>query len=328
MTHKKEKIKFSSRCKKYFPELSKKPRPYWYLDLKWVCGLLFIAIFVSGLLIYNFSQIVSKKNVVDQMTTNIQNSLQKELSDFFQLANQFLKTNENYVKIILSEAKTQLDKLAQDSEKALQDIENGNGEKIQPIKGLDFSIDKNQIDFYSKQIETAIFKEVASSLQEIQDKGLTGIGDREKWEQELVDKINFPKIYSADLHRKYIIISSLLFFLSFILFLAVILFSFKWGRIFNPGLLLLITSLPGFYILNRAHNYLINSTLKDLADNSNFLIQLFAKAIFDAFDQQINSIYLVYKILLIIGIVLVLTAIIGKIFIYIKHKNKKHDHRK
>lgn len=323
MKKKKEKSNFWLKIKENIPELSKKQRPNWFVDLKWVFSLLFILFFVSGLLIFNFSQIVSRKNVVDQMTANIQYSLQEKLNDFFQLANQFLKTNENYVKIILSEAKTELDKLAQDSEKASQEIEHGNGEKIQPIKGLSFSIDKNQIDKYSKQIETAIYKEIASSLQNIQDKGLTNAADREQWQKELTEKINFPKIYSAELHRKYIIISSLLFFISFILFFGAVFFSFKWGRIFTPGLLILITSIPGFYILNRAENYLINSYLESLQDSNNFLIQIFAQAIYDAFDQQISSIYLVYKVLLIIGIILIIVALIGKIYCYLKNKKKK-----
>lgn len=313
---------FLSKAKKLFPEFTKKERPSWYIDLKWVSSLLFIVFFVSALLLYNFSQIVSKKNVVDQMTTNIQTSLQKELSDFFQLANQFLSTNQNYVKIILSEAKTELDKLAKTSEEASQDVSKENGEKIQPIKGLDFSIDKNQIDKYSKQIETAIYKEIANSLQDIQDKGLTNATDREQWQKELTDKINFPKIYSPELHRKYVLIASLLFFISFILFLSAIFFSLNWGRVFTPGLLILITSIPGFYIFNRAHDYLIHSSLKNLADSSNFLVQLFAQAVFDAFNQQINSIYLVYKVLLVIGIILMLVAIVGKIYHYYKNKKK------
>lgn len=319
----KKKNKFWLKVKDSIPELSHKERPNWYVDLKWVFSLLFILFFVSGLLIFNFSQIVSRRNVVDQMTANIQYSLQEKLNDFFQLANQFLKTNENYVKIILSEAKTELDKLAQDTEKTAKDIEQGNGEKIQPIKGLNFSIEKNQIDKYSKQIESAIYKEIASSLQNIQDKGLTNVTDREKWEHELVNKINFPKIYSEKLHRKYIIISSILFFISFLLFLSVIYFSYKWGRIFTPGLLILLTSIPGFYILNRAENYLINSYLESLQDSNNFLIQIFAQAIYDAFDQQINSIYLVYKVLLIIGIILIIVALTGKIYCYIKNKKKR-----
>lgn len=318
----KKKQDFLVKAKNFFPEFTKKERPSWYTDLKWVSSLLFIIFFVSALLLYNFSQVVSKKNVVDQMTTNIQTSLQKELSDFFQLANQILATNENYVKIILSEAKNELDKLAQTSEQAANEAIQ-NGEKIQPIKGIDFSIDKNQIDKYSKQIETAIYKEIASSLQEIQDKGLTNATDREQWQKELTEKINFPKIYSKDLHRKYVLISALLFFVSFILFISAIFFSFKWGRVLTPGLLILLTSIPGFYIFNRAHDYLVHSALKNLADSNNFLIQLFAQAVFDAFDQQISSIYLVYKVLLALGIMLVAVAIIGKIYTYIKNKKKR-----
>ncbi len=323
MINKKEKKDaFLVKCKNFFPEFTKKERPSWHTDLKWASSLLFISFFVSALLLYNFSQIVSKKNVVDQMTTNIQTSLQKELSDFFQLANQFLSTNENYVKIILSEAKNELDKLAQTSEQASNETSQ-DGEKIQPIKGLSFSIEKNQIDKYFKQIETAIYKEIASSLQDIQDKGLTNATDREQWQKELTEKISFTKIYSAELHRKYILISSLLFFISFILFLSAFFFSFKWGRVFTPGLLILLTSIPGFYILNRAHDYLVHSSLKNLADSSNFLVQLFAQAVYDAFNQQINSIYLVYKVLLIIGMILVVTAIAGKIYCYIKDKKKR-----
>ncbi|MFA6295921.1 MAG: hypothetical protein WC663_01060 [Patescibacteria group bacterium] len=319
---KKKQSDFWVKVKKLFPEFTKKERPSWYLDLKWVSSLLFFIFFVSALLIYNFSQIVSKKNVVDQMTTNIQTSLQKELTDFFQLANQFLATNENYVKIILNEAKNELDKLAKTSEEASKQTSEQSGEKIQPIKGLDFSIDKNQIDKYSKEIETAIYKEIANSLQEIQDKGLTNATDRDQWQKELTDKINFPKIYSPELHRKYVLISSLLFFISFILFFGAIFFSYAWGRVFTPGLLILLTSIPGFYIFNRAHNYLIHSSLKNLADSSNFLIQLFAQAVYDAFNQQINSIYLVYKVLLVLGIILMITAIAGKIYHHYKNKKK------
>lgn len=51
------------------PEKSRKPRPYWHVDAKWVTGLVLIFVLSAALLVHALTRITAERQAVDAVST-------------------------------------------------------------------------------------------------------------------------------------------------------------------------------------------------------------------------------------------------------------------
>jgi hypothetical protein len=316
--------------KNFLSKSNKKPRPYWHVDAKWIAGLLFIVFFITSLLLYNFTQIISRENVVDTITTDIQNSLRQGLEEFSQEANEWVNQEGESIKLVLTVARHELERMADEVEQTEKQIKTGEGERVKPFEELDLYIEKNELEKYEKWAEVIVYRKLSKTLDEVKKEAFSPSIETYNIKEEIINKIEFPKVYSEEIYQRYRKISFIMLFISFILLFLVVFFSYRFGRLFSPGLLIAITSLPGFYIFNRANQFLKESTLNDLAKSDNVIIQTLASAVLNASNKQIAALYAVYKTLLIISIVLIIGSIIGKIIytVYIRKKTATKKSKK
>jgi len=310
--------------KNFWSIIYPKPRPYWFVDAKWISGILFVLCFTATLWLFNFTQVISRDNIVDNITTEFQTYLVQKVQNW-----NIQIQGAGDLKNQITAVKNQIHDLAVTAQNNQnQEAANPLG-VIKPIPGLNISIQKNQLQKYANQAQTTIYNEIenllnqskiedlvgkAESIQNVLPQGfnlkdtvVAGIKD------QIIKNINFSKVYSESRYNKYRHLADVLLVISIFLLLLAIFFSYRFGRLFTPGLLIFISSVPGVYIFNTIYKYLKETPLNKLAQSNNEVIRTLASIILKAKDRQINALYNVHKGVLIIAALLILTSLAGKI---------------
>ncbi len=334
--------------KKFWSKIYPTPRPYWFVDAKWICGILFLLFFTATLWLYNFTQVISQNNLVDTISGDVQVLLKQKVEniDIKVQSSEDLKNQIGF-------AKQQMQNLADQAKNGQGQFQIIPTERIQPIKGLDFYIEKNQIKNYVTQAEVAIYTEIVKLINNSKIEEIIGtaatiekvIPDQINiinatiigLKQQIINSINFPKVYSVKAYQKYQNYFYILLTISIILFLGVIFFSYRFGRILNPGILMFVTALPGVYIWNSIYKLWQQTPLNNLTKSKIDILGSIAGIIINDTNKQITALYNVQRNVLILASILIIVAIAGKIIYEVRlrqapvHKatiRKKKVHKK
>jgi hypothetical protein len=310
--------------KKIWSKIYPKPRPYWFVDAKWICGILFLLSFTATLWLYNFTQVISKENLVDIIANDTQSLLRQKVESI-----DIKIQSSNDLKNQISSAKQNIQNLADQAKNNQGQFQNIPIERIQPIKGLNFYIEKNQIKNYVNQAEEAIYNEIVKLINNSKVEDLLGTAETIQkvlpqqvdiinatltgLKQQIIDSITFPKVYSEKTYQKYQNIYTILLTISIILLLGVIFFSYRFGRIFNLGFLMLLSAGPGTYIFNNIYRLWKESPLTELTRSKIPIVKSLAEIIINNTNKQINALYYVHRNILIVASILILISIVGKI---------------
>ena len=179
------------------------------------------------------------------------------------------------------------------------------------LKGFEVNnlLDQSKIEEFLNSAEN--IESYVPSVLNLRETLITGI------KGQIIKNINFPKVYSETRYNKYRHTADILLVVSLILLLAVSFFSYRFGRLFVPGLLLFIATVPGVYVFTTIYKYLKETPLNGLAKSNNEIIRKLASIIIKAKDKQLNILYHVHRNVLIIAIILILSSIVGKIIHYV-----------
>lgn len=264
--------------------LNPKPRPYWHVDAKWVCGLLLLLFLGTSLLLYSLANLTNEKNG-PRLAALIVGSM-------------FIRGDDQQLK---TDAREELAK---------------QGGVIRPLPNMpSVTITEKDLELTPTEIKLKVFMPLTETIYQ---NGVGGTADqfaktpeeREKFVKDAAVFNLFTKT-THDTLKKFFNITILL---SLLFLLGVIYFSAGWGRLANPGLLLLVVSLPGSLLAMAILN-----TPKDGKDGAalGFLPPEFGQQVGNALSQSYNRTATM-------GLLLLGAAAIGKIVTTIirKRENK------
>jgi len=191
------------------------PRPYWHVDAKWICGILLLFSLVITLFLATLVKLTDEKRGPTIAALAIGSA--------------FIRSNT-----------------PTDIEEARKEIKKQGG-AIYPIPNIpSIVITEKDLELSISEIKLKIFKPLTDSLYH---NGIEATADRYAADPEQKKKfINDAfalRLFTKTTHQS--LKSRLLTFIivSIVLLAALIYFSAGWGRLANPGLLLLAVGLPG-----------------------------------------------------------------------------------
>lgn len=294
---------------------SRKKRPNWYVDAKWVCGIIFLVLFITGILFFNISQIISKNNVIDTATSKIEASIESEISVFFDSKGKPIIQDKEMILGALN--------LAKDKTKEIDNkTKDSTGDTISALNSSYTQIFQNPLDFGKKlatllayKLEGLLYTRVSSSLDNASNK-IQGMDLKDaNIKDKIMSEIAIPKVYSEKQYLRYRTDAIICLVISLLLLIAAIYFSSGFGRLSTPGFLILMSSLPGFFILISFANFLQTSSLNDYTNSDSKIISILSTSIINAFKSQAASLFAVYKYLFIFALILLIIGILGQILL-------------
>jgi hypothetical protein len=267
--------------------LTPRPRPYWHVDAKWICGILLLFFLVSTLLLATLVKVTDEKH------------------------------GPTIAALVIGSMFIRGDSTAASTEEARQEIRRQGGE-IRPIPNFpSVVITEKDLELSTYDIKLKVFKPLTDIIY---TEGVEATAKQFASTQEEKDKfVNDAflfRIFTKETHetlRSWLTVAAIL---SVILLLAFIYFSAGWGRLANPGVLLLLVSLPGtvLTLMLTRPNVSQNGTDKGPLG---FLPPDVAKELGNSLGGH-------FSLLAILGGVLLLSAIIGKIFtVFTKKSSRK-----
>lgn len=192
-------------------------RPYWHVDAKWICGLLFIFVFCISLVLYSLSRATDASRGPKIAALAIGTG--------------FIRGNT-------------VD--TQDARKALAE----HGGVIKPLPNVpSITITEADLKLTPAQISLKVFQPITESIY------LNGIeATADKYAPNTASKERFKKdasllqLFTKEVHQKVSNFATILFALSCLFAAGVVYFSARWGRLANMGLLLVLATLPGAFL--------------------------------------------------------------------------------
>jgi len=296
-------------------ETERKNRPYFYVDAKWISGIIFLVFFVTGILFFNISQVISKNNVIDTATGNIESSIEQEISIFFDSKGKPIIQDKEMILGALN--------LAKDKTKEIDSkTKDSTGDTISELNNSYLQIFQNPLDFGKKlatllayKLEGLLYTRVSGSLDnasnKIQSMDLKDANIKDK----IMSEIAIPKVYSEKQYLRYRNDAIIFLIISLVLLIISIYFSSGFGRLSTPGFLILMASLPGFFILESFVKYLKTSSLNEYTNSSSKIVSILSTSILDAFKTQADSLFIVYKYLFFSALILLIIGIFGSLIL-------------
>lgn len=256
-----------------------KPRPYWHVDAKWVCGILLLVLMACSLFLYSVYRLNDEQNG-PTVTALLIGSL-------------------------LIRGDVQQSKADARKEIAKQ------GGAIRPFPTFpSVVITEKDLELPPADIKLKIFKPLADSIY---NEGIEGTAARfaktPEEKQKFINDAFLFRLFTKDTHESLRSLLTVLMLVAGLLFLAVMYFSAGWGRLANPGLLLVAASLPGSFLALA----LLHQPENTSEGSAGFLPPDVGQQIGDALSQS-------YRPALLLGLVLLMTAGLGKIFTHIQKK--------
>ncbi len=204
---------------------SKKParvRPYWHVDAKWITGLLLTVLLSLTLFVYGLVQITSEKPAVDTLTMTM---------------------------AILSSRQGLDDKT--EIEEVRKRLGAGSDGTFEPIPGLKLSVTEEDLAKLSpRELRLSIFRQIAEPFYREGTGGLAELVEDPELKKGLGAGAGAFNFFTLDMHESLRGTFLFLGIVSLLLFIPLIFFSHRFGRLASPGFVLILASLPGAILFN------------------------------------------------------------------------------
>ena len=194
-----------------------KPRPYWHVDAKWIAGLLLVPFLGATLLAYNLVQLTAEEPAIESLSL--------------------------VLALLLSEGG--LDDQAEII-KFQQQLESSPGGSLQPIPGLRVTIDKDELAGFSpREARMAFFRKFAEPIYAGGAEGLAALANDPQMRAQILEGGGMLNLFTLQNHqqlqRGFLVLGVITLFL----FIPLIFFSYRFGRLGSPTCVLFAASLPG-----------------------------------------------------------------------------------
>lgn len=296
-------MKFKKFCE-YVSKFTPKDRPSWQIDLKWIAAILATIIFASTLFLSNFLTVVSQDNVVDTLTSKVNDSVNQKIEEITTVSESISVKLAKDVKLnILSSAQENFNEKAVSTQKQIDEL------NVSQENSTNGFFSQKEKDKYLKKIELLLYQRAETSVEMVknQESASTFSSNKDYFQLQL------PKIYSPDLYFKFQIFYVIAIILFIIFFLAALYFSTGFGRLITAGLIFVISSIFGMKTLGIINWQVENSFLKNVSENNSGLIKAFFAPIYDVVHNQLSQLYTTHERWMIVGVIILVLGIIGKI---------------
>ncbi len=203
------------------PKSPLKMRPYWHVDLKWICGLLLLVSLVATLGLYNLSRLTERERAIELSATLIALAFSPGGLD-----------GEEGVAEYRAKATTQPN----------EQIE------VPNLPGITIS-KQDVLTLSPRALRLKIFSQISAPIY---DKGVEGaVKERttDPAQQGQFEKNAFAlQLFTAQTHQLFNRYFRVALGVSLVLLAGLVYFSRRWGRLVSPGLVLLWVSWPGALI--------------------------------------------------------------------------------
>lgn len=271
----------------FFPH----PRPYWHVDAKWVAGLLFMAALVTTLFLNALVSLTQREPAIELSAAIIGGAFTRPEGE---------ETAAN----------------PEDIEKVRQQIEASPDKVFRPFPLFPkVTITKNDIEtLNSSQIKQKVFSQISTPIYDL---GIEGAARQVTNDPDQIKKFKndafFISLFTKQTHEQFKQNRNTAVVATLVLLVALVYFSAGWGRLANPGLLLLFSSIPGSLLaLLLAH-----PPKPDKGDSGPFgpLGGFLSPEVMKSLGEQIGR---GYWIAAIVGLLLLVVAGIGKLITHRK----------
>ncbi|MBM7615027.1 hypothetical protein [Alkaliphilus hydrothermalis] len=213
-------------------EKNTKVRPYWHIDLKWITGIILVFVlsltfFISGLMV-----ITKEDMAVEKMSILLAAMFSPDGLD--------------------AEA---------DFDEVEKELETNSKGEFNPFPGLKISFTREDIDMYPpRELRIKIFKQIAAPVYREGAEGIHAIveGDDPELQQKFSDDMGILSIINLKNHLVLKRIQLYLLITTIVLLIPFIYFSYGFGRLGNPGLVVSLASLPSALIFTIASKIMEN----------------------------------------------------------------------
>lgn len=262
------------------PKTETKSRPYWHVDLKWVCGILTVLLLSASLSLFFLTRLTSEKVAIPLAT--------------------------EVVAALFSRGEDGIDD-DEDIEKLRQQLsERSDSEEITiPLGGFEAKITKNELDtLSSREIRLRIFRQIVEPYYyQGADDVADSFANSPEQQRQIEQNAGLLALFNADTHRSL----NIAFWLSLVLVsipvIGLVRFSYRWGKLVSPAMVALIVSLLPSMVLTLFW-VAINSTAPE---GGVLLMQS------DAAKEFVKAVAPVYWSLTALGTVLLIGAMIARL---------------
>jgi hypothetical protein len=274
-------------------EHTPKPRPYWHVDAKWIAGLLLSLTLSVTLLIFGLVQVTAEKPAIDVLTLGMA-----------------LMYSPNGL-----DDETEIEEMRQ----LLEASPDGS---IQPIPGLQISVRERDIEGLTpREVRLHFFRMWAEPVYQDGIEGLADLADDPELRSEIIEGGGLFNVLTLKTHQALqrglvvAVIASLL------LFIPLVIFSYRFGRIGSPGCVFFFASLPGVLFFS-----LIGIAIKPISEPpvaEGSMTGMLGYLVSNLLPSLAKSIAQGYLIFLAVGLGLLLLAGLSNTIWRVTHKQRQ-----
>lgn len=273
-----------------------KPRPYWHVDAKWISGLLLLFVLNATFLAWILVRVTAPDRGIELLTILIASSFSREGLD-----------QEGDTKIMLEK---------------IGESPDGNW---QPIPTLNIVVREQDIaGLTPREMRLWFFRQLAEPIYYEGQAGLARLAKDPEMAKNMEGDIGPFGFISAESHAKVRNIFFGLGLLSLVLLGLLSFFSYRFGRLGSPGLVLFLAALPGILVFSGMLGWLEHGA-QDLTQPTEvtavtMYAQPLARLASDALPDLVQMAIRTYLSLALLGLFLILAALIAPLFIRKKSK--------
>ncbi len=197
-----------------------RPRPYWHVDAKWVVALLWLVMASLSLLLFNLYQATAEERAVDTLS----------------------------LALALAASETSLDDETEvEALRAL--LETAPEQEVQLVPGLNITVTAGEIaDLSAREVRLLVMRKFATPIYEQGAQGLADLTTDPGLQQAILEGGGLLNLLTRQRHTQLETLLPWLAGVNALLLLILVIFSYRWGRLANPGCLLLVVGTPGLLL--------------------------------------------------------------------------------
>ena len=284
----------------------KDKRPGWFIDAKWICGLLFVVVFATSLTSYSVLQLTDRERAVEMITGIIEDSLDSV---------------EGNLQGRIAEYQQSLKD--QKAEGATADTERKPSVIGQALKL--FFPEQDILNMSAGDLKEGLLENLAVPLYEQGTSYVFTLLKGLDYATPIDNALNRIPIYSDETHDNLMAWFVTTLIIAMISLAGLVYFSWGWGKIFNAGLVIAFTAAPGFFGYGYAHKFIKDFIPDVAAEGSNIFINIFVVGLFETLEKNFQEITSFQTTWFWIGIALIAIAVGGKLFIVFRNKRQKME---
>lgn len=274
-------------------EHTPKPRPYWHVDAKWISGLILAFMLSVTLLIYGLVQVTAEQPATEVLT----------LATALMFSPNGLD-DESDIALL-----RQVLALSPDG-------------TIQPIPGMGITVSAQEIEGLTpRETRLQFFRKWAEAIYPDGIQGLADLADDPELKAQILEGGAVFNVLTLPTHQALQRALILLAAVSFFMFIPLVLFSYRFGRIGSPGCALFFASLPGaifFTFLAMAVKPILAPSIEESSATG-----MLGYLVSQVLPSMAKSIGQSYQVFLALGVGLMLLAGLSSIVWSLVHPNKQ-----